>query len=179
MVRVRLQLRQCDHSFQSAFQPYFEGEPARRLLAAGGIEMRVPAVECARVGIGSAYHPHDRDDARHLATGVIEEGLIALADLVADEVTRLVVAYALPAGGLARRSCGVIDAEGRGFSLEEPMLHCPRSYQAAALNFDMPASVTSASNGTSWLLRAISGTSWHLKAMPISSGRCQLWRWRR
>src|ERR1700682_5791865 len=127
--------------------------------------MRIAAVEGARVGISSAYHPHDCDDARHLAAGAIQKRLIALLDPVADEVACLVVAYAVPAGGLARCGLQIIDAEGRGFGLEEPMVHCPRSYQAAALNIDTPFSVSTASSGTSWLLGSITRSGWRFEAL--------------
>src|SRR5690606_13811666 len=111
---------------------------------------------------------HDADDGGLRAARVIEEGEIAALDLVAQEVTRLIVAYAVPVRGLARLRRKVVDPEDIGLGLQQPMPHSsPPAKRWNAL------SVTAPQSGMSHGCFGSSRTCWNDQATPSSFGRVQ------
>jgi hypothetical protein len=78
-------------------------------------------VELRRVGVGLAGHFHDADDAGFLAVRVIEKHLVPDLHLVANHISRLVVADAVP--GFALVALEIVDAVDVGFGLHEPVCH--------------------------------------------------------
>ena len=82
-----------------------------------GVALRIVVVGFGveRGGIGMAGPDHLRDprDARRLGAGVVEEHAVAEFHLVAEEVPRLVVPHAVPAGRLIGLGEQVREGESR------------------------------------------------------------------
>src|ERR1700683_3565449 len=169
VLRMRAQLIEADHALQPPHQLHIEGVPARIGIGARRIVMGIAPVEGAAIRIGAAHHAHEAGDSRLRAARMVEKCLVALLDLVANEVARLEVAHALPARGPACGGLQILDSERRRLGLEQPVFQ----------KYCTPSSVTTASSGTSWRPRSICSTCWQPYARPTSSGRCQLCRRRR
>jgi len=73
-----------------------------------------------RIGIG--YDLHHADDARFVAVGVIEKCKVAFVHIVAHEVTRLVVAYAIPVVRSIWHGLEIVNREGIRLRLHQPVL---------------------------------------------------------
>ena len=98
-------------------------EPARRLARRVGIEMIVARIELGWVGIPLAHHFGLAHHRRRLRAGVVDEDAVALFELVAQEIPRLVIAHAAPAGGAPGGLPQIVERKGRRLGLEEPVPH--------------------------------------------------------
>src|SRR6188474_2217475 len=162
-----------DRRVDAPLEADVDAVPPRFLRIALGIVVGILRIERGGLGITCAYHADDARDARLIAARVIEKAEIALLHVVPQHVSRLVVAHAVPSGGGVSGAREVIDAEGRGFGLEEPVLHCVHSVRRSDPRFgrNTPRSVTTRSSGTSQGAAAIVPVSWQAKATPTIRGR--------
>src|SRR5262245_8385394 len=161
-----------DRRLDPALELKRDAVPARRIGIAVGVVIGMLGIERGRLRKTCAGNPHDADDARHLAARVIEEGAIALAHLVAQEVPRLVVADSVPDRLAVLRTLEIIDAERRRLGLEQPVVHagCLRWRCSVAVPSMTPRSVTMRSSGTSHGAAAIGAVCWQANPTPTSSG---------
>src|SRR5579863_5705123 len=143
------QLFERDDALEAALQLHVHHEPARILRIAVRIVVMMLALEGGCVRVAALHDPHDGRYSRHLAAGVVEEGLIPAPHLIAQHVARLEVAHAVPGAGAAGRRRQVIDAEGLRLRLHQPVAHRL-----------IPSSVTTASMSTSCAAASRCGTSW-------------------
>src|SRR6185437_7255694 len=132
------QLGERDYSGKPAFQTHIDPVPAWRGRVALGIVVMILAIESGGVGVAFLHHFHDRDDARHLGARVVQEDPVATLHLVPKHVARLKIANSVPKRGLPRGRGQILDTEGAGLGLHQPVAH--RS---------IPSSVTTASSSTS------------------------------
>src|SRR6266853_642039 len=146
---VRSQFFERDGTREAALQLHVHHEPARIPRVALGIVVVVLAIEGGGIGVALLHDLHDGDDARQCAAGMVEKRLIAPAHLIAQHVARLKVAHAVPRGGAARGGGEMLDAEGAGLGLHQPVAHRM-----------IPSSVTTASIRTSWAAAAMCSSCW-------------------
>src|SRR4029077_11786949 len=102
-----------------------------------GVVVVVLAIEGGGVGVTLLHDAHDGDDARHLGAGMVEKGFVAAAHLIPQHVARLEVAHPVPGGGAAGGGGEMLEAEGAGLGLHQPVVHRI-----------IPSSVTTASSST-------------------------------
>src|SRR3989338_4276749 len=93
-----------------AQQLHIHIEPARLFRRGPGVEIFSVAVELRGVWINAAADPGDTGDTRLLAVGMVEQRTVADPHLVAHEVTRLIVAHAVPRDSLFGHRGEIVDA---------------------------------------------------------------------
>src|SRR5262245_59088318 len=105
--------------------------------------MFVLRVERSVIGIGLLQDFGDADDAGGLDAAVIEEDLVADLHLP-HKISRLVVAHAVPAGGLLRRLRQVVNRESLRLRFHQPVFHLLYSILLREINHEsVPRAVAS------------------------------------
>src|SRR5207245_9368953 len=146
---MRAQLFQRDGAREAALQLHVHHEPAGIGAVAVGVVVVVLAIEGGGVGVTLLHDAHDGDDARPFGARMVEKGLVTAAHLVAQQVARLEIAHRVPRGAPGGGGGEMLDAEGAGLGLHQPVLHRM-----------IPSSVTTASSSTSCGAGAMRSTCW-------------------
>src|SRR2546430_206648 len=146
---MRSQLFERDGTREAALQLHVHHEPARIARIAVAIVVVVLAIEGGGIGVAPLHDLHDGDDARQRAAGMVEKRLIPPAHLIPQHVARLKVAHAVPRGGAARGGGEMLEAEGAGLGLHQPVAHRM-----------IPSSVTTASISTSSAAAVMCSSCW-------------------
>src|SRR5262249_3853938 len=120
------------------------------------IVMVVLRIERGVIRIGFLHDLGDADDARGVDAAVVEEDLVA--DLHrAHKISRLVVAYAVPAGGLLRRFRQIVNRERFRLRFHQPVFHLIYSILLRKIIHEETKNTTKEQNNqcesaTSWLI---------------------------
>src|SRR3954468_7735849 len=120
---VLTQFIERDDALEAPLELHVDHKPARIVTLRARIVVIALLVELRGIRIRGTYYLHDTRDSRFGSARVIDEREIALAEVVAQHVARLVVAHAVPHGGLPGFGGEMVDAKSRRLSLHQPIVH--------------------------------------------------------
>jgi hypothetical protein len=121
--RAGAQLVEGDQARQLALELDVDADPPRLVGPRGRIVVRAGGIELGGVDHAGARDPGQAGDAGRGRVRVVEQHPVADPHLIAHEVAGLVVADAGP--GLDLDPDQIVDPEGVGFALHEPVVHAP------------------------------------------------------
>src|SRR6185312_4332331 len=109
------QLFEGDYTIEAALELHVDHEPARVGGVAIGVVVMMLAIKSSGVGVTFLHYLHDGDDPGYVGARIVEKRQVTLLHVVPEHVASLVIAYAIPPGGLTFGTLQVVDAEGGRF----------------------------------------------------------------
>src|SRR6185437_15855263 len=120
--RHTAQLGERDGPRERPHRLHIHHVPRRLVGIAPGIEVFLPGIERREVGIAVAHDLADAHDGVGFGARVVEQHEVALSELIAQHVARLVVPHAIPVGRPRGRVPQVIPGKTVRFGFYQPVL---------------------------------------------------------
>src|SRR5215472_3028047 len=121
--RMFAQLLERDQTSETTFELHIDHVPAWLGRVAFRVVVIVLTIEGGGVGVAFLHYLHDGDDSWYVGARIVEKRQVTELHVVLEHVARLVIAHSIPPGGVAFGTLQVLDAEGSGLGLHQPVAH--------------------------------------------------------